>query len=139
MPGTLTVTPVALTITADNKTTVYGASLPTLTTRCAGLVNGDTSASLTTQPTVTTSATLASQPGTYSITASGAVDPDYTISYAGGTVTVEKDATLATLSSLPSPSFVGQPVTFMFAVSAEMRRDRARPAARSFFGTAAPC
>ena len=29
--GTLTVTPVALTITADTQTKVYGAALPTLT------------------------------------------------------------------------------------------------------------
>ena len=51
--GTLTVTPAALTITADNQTKVYGAALPTLTASYTGFVNGDTSASLTTQPTLT--------------------------------------------------------------------------------------
>ena len=51
--GTLTVTPAALTITADNQTKVYGAALPTLTASYSGFVNGDTSASLTTQPTLT--------------------------------------------------------------------------------------
>ena len=48
--GMLTVTPVALTITADNQTKVYGAALPTLTASYSGFVNGDTSASLTSSP-----------------------------------------------------------------------------------------
>ena len=40
--GTLTVTPAALTITANNQTKVYGAALPTLTASYSGFVNGDT-------------------------------------------------------------------------------------------------
>jgi hypothetical protein len=59
-PGTLTVTPASLTITADSKTKVYGAALPTLTASYSGFVNGDTSASLTTRPTLSTTATAAS-------------------------------------------------------------------------------
>ena len=59
--GTLTITPVALTITANNQTKVYGAALPTLTASYAGFVNGDTSASLTTLPMLDTTAT-AGQP-----------------------------------------------------------------------------
>ena len=88
--GTLTVTPVALTITADNQTKVYGAALPVLTASYTGFVNGDTSASLTTQPTLTTTATAASSVAgsPYPITASGAVDPNYTISYVAGSLTV---------------------------------------------------
>ena len=55
-----------------------------------GFVNGDTSASLTTQPTLTTTATASSQyrGGPYTITASGAVDSDYTISYVSGMLNV---------------------------------------------------
>ena len=86
--GTLSVTPAALTITADNQSNVYGAALPTLTASYGGFVNGDTSASLTTAPTLGTSATAASHVGSYAITASGAVDADYTITYVGGTLTV---------------------------------------------------
>ena len=56
----LTVTPAPLTIVADDQTTVYGAALPTLTASYTGFRNGDTSASLSTQPTLTTSATSAS-------------------------------------------------------------------------------
>ncbi len=79
-----------MTITANNQTKVYGAALPTLTASYSGFVNGDTSASLTTQPTLTTTATAASHVAgsPYAITASGAVDPDYTISYVAGTLTV---------------------------------------------------
>ena len=88
--GTLNVTPASLTITADNKTKVYGAALPTLTASYSGFVNGDTSASLTTLPSFSTTATAASHVSgnPYAITASGAVDADYTISYVSGTLNV---------------------------------------------------
>ncbi len=88
--GSLTVTAAPLTITANDQTKVYGAALPTLTASYTGFVNGDTSASLTTPPTITTTATVASHVSgnPYSITASGAVDTDYTISYVDGSLTV---------------------------------------------------
>ena len=79
-----------MTITADNQTKVYGAALPTLTASYTGFVNGDTSASLTTQPTLTTTATASSHVAgsPYTITASGAVDADYSITYVAGSLTV---------------------------------------------------
>src|SRR5205085_664570 len=40
-PGTLTVTPAALSVTADSKAKVYGAALPALTGSLVGVVNGD--------------------------------------------------------------------------------------------------
>src|SRR5207245_661658 len=88
--GSLTVTPASLTIAADNKSKVYGAALPTLTVSYLGFVNGDTSASLTTQPTITTTATAASHVAgsPYTITASGAADSDYSISYIATRLTV---------------------------------------------------
>jgi hypothetical protein len=86
--GTLSVTPAALTITADNKTKVYGAALPTLTASYDGWVNGDTSASLTTLPSVSTTASAASHVGSYAITVNGAASSDYTISYVEGTLSV---------------------------------------------------
>ena len=55
--GAVTVTPVALTITANNQSKVYGAVLPTLTVSYSGLVNGDSAASLAIDPTITTTAT----------------------------------------------------------------------------------
>ena len=97
--GNLFVTPAALTITANNATKVYGAALPTLSASYAGFVNGDTSASLTTQPTLSTTATAASPVGSYTVTAAGAVDGNYTISYLGGTLTVTRAALTITANN----------------------------------------
>ena len=90
VPGSLAVTSVPLTITANNQTKAYGAALPTLTASYTGFVNGDTATSLTTPPTLTTPAStfsdVAGSP--YAITASGAVDPDYAISDVPGNLSV---------------------------------------------------
>jgi uncharacterized protein YjiK len=87
-PISVSVAPAPLTIAADNLTKFYGAALPTLTASYTGLVNGDTPGSLSTAPTLTTTATAASPVGSYGIAIGGAVEPNYTISYAGGTLTV---------------------------------------------------
>ncbi len=83
--GTLTVTAAPLTITADSKSKVYGAALPALTVTYTGLVNADTPATFATAPNIApaiaTPATAASHAGSYPITASGAVDADYAITY----------------------------------------------------------
>ena len=97
--GSLTVNPAALTITADNKTMDCGAAVPSLTASYSGFVNGDTSASLTTPPTLTTTATSASPAGSYDIDVSGAADPNYNITYVTGTLTVIPVATIAAWSS----------------------------------------
>ena len=96
---TVTVNPAPLTITANSLTSVYGATLPALSASYTGFVNGDTSASLTTQPTVSTMATAASPVGNYSITASGAVDANYTISYVFGMLTVTPAALTVTANN----------------------------------------
>jgi hypothetical protein len=87
-PVSLVVSPAPLTITADSKSMVYGGSLPTLTASYSGFVNGDTVASLTTAPTLSTAATAGSHVGGYAITASGAAAANYTITYVGGTLSV---------------------------------------------------
>ena len=86
---TVNVSPAALTITANNQNKVYGA-LPELTASYSGFVNGDTAASLTLPPKLSTTATTNSSVsgGPYTITASDAVDPNYTISYVAGTLAV---------------------------------------------------
>jgi hypothetical protein len=87
---TANITPSLLRITVNNQTKVYGAALPTLTASYMGFVGGDSAASLTTLPTLTTAASatssVASSP--YTITASGAVDPNYTIIYVAGSLSV---------------------------------------------------
>ena len=66
----MTITPAPLTITANNAARAFGVANPTFTDSYSGFVNGDTSASLTTQPTLTTTASSALPAGTYPITAS---------------------------------------------------------------------
>lgn len=92
---TLTIKPAPLTITADNQSTVYGEAIPPLGLfTCYGLVNGDTPASLTTQPmSTTTTLTRGESVGVYPIYISGAVDPNYTITYIDGTFTITPDST----------------------------------------------
>ncbi len=86
--GLLTVTPAPLTITAVDKTKVVGSANPPLTHTVKGLVNGDTTKKLTKAPALTTKATKSSKVGSYPILVSGAVDPNYTIKYVNGTLTV---------------------------------------------------
>src|SRR5207249_436378 len=87
-PGTLTVTPVPLTVQADDQSKVYGAALANFTVSFSGFVNGDTAASLATQPQVTTTATAASGVGSYPLTVSTAADVNYTITFQGGTLSI---------------------------------------------------
>ena len=56
--GTLTVTKAVLTVTADDKTKVYGTANPALTVSYSGFVGTDNASSLTTQPVSYTHLTL---------------------------------------------------------------------------------
>jgi hypothetical protein len=88
-----------------------------LTASYAGFVNGDTLASLAKLPILTTPASVASGVGMYAITASGAVDADYTISYVPGTLTITPapltlaagDQGLSTSSLLAAPALLAAP------------------------------
>jgi gliding motility-associated-like protein len=91
--GTLTIGKKDLTITADNKQKVYGEANPTLTFSYTGLVNGDTK--VTTEPSISTTATQSSNVGSYPITLSGAADQNYAITLVNGTLTIgKKDLTI---------------------------------------------
>jgi hypothetical protein len=88
--GKLTVIKAALTITADNQTKVYGDANPTLTYSYAGFKNSETASALTTLPTITTTALIASNVGLYDITLSGAAASNYSLSYTGAKLTITK-------------------------------------------------
>jgi hypothetical protein len=88
-----------------------------LTVSYAGLVNGDTAAALTTPPTLSTTANSAAPIGFYVITADGAVDPDYAISYVDGTLNVALESPGITLVTSAAASVYAQPVTFTATVS----------------------
>ncbi len=114
--GSLTITPVNLTITADNKSMVKGSSVPSLTASYAGFVNGETAAALATPASLTTTATSSSPAGTYPINASGATSPDYIITYLSGLLTVTP-ATLSTLSVSASSTSVSVGSTLQFTAT----------------------
>ncbi len=98
--GTLTITKAPLTISGGDYVMKQGDAMPTLKAVYAGFKNGETSAVLTKQPTLTTTATSASIPGTYEVIVSGAEAENYEISYDAGTLTiVDADAVVVMAKS----------------------------------------
>src|ERR671935_71597 len=88
--GTLSVTPAPLTITASSGSSVYGSAPGPVTASYSGFQNNDTAASLSTQPTCTTTATAQSHVGSYATSCAGAASNDYTFAYVAGSWTVNK-------------------------------------------------
>jgi len=80
--GTLTITPAALTVTANDASRMVGAADPAFT------YGTNPSVSLTTPAICTSTATASSPVGTYPITCSGGALANYNISYVAGTLTV---------------------------------------------------
>jgi gliding motility-associated-like protein len=83
-----TVNAAPLTITADDKTKVFGTGNPVLTASYSGFVNNETVARISVLPIISTTAAKTSAVGQYTITAGGAVAPNYNISYLTGVLTV---------------------------------------------------
>ena len=104
--GSVQVTPATLSITASSALDTYGDTVGAVTPAYLGFVAGDTPASLTTQPTCSTTATAASPVGSYDTSCSGAVDPNYTFSYIDGSVQVGP-APLAVTASSASITYGG--------------------------------
>jgi hypothetical protein len=105
--GSVTVGPAPLNITASNVTTTYGTR-PDVVADYAGFVNGDSAVKLTTEPTCSSTDTGSSPVGSYPSSCSGAVDANYTITYAKGSVTVGP-APLNVTASSPSFTYGGTP------------------------------
>lgn len=97
--GTLTINRAPLKVKADDKTRAENTDNPALTVTYTGFKNGETEAVLDTKPTVTTTATKASAPGTYPITVSGGSAKNYTLSYENGTLTVTAGTLVLTARS----------------------------------------
>ena len=97
--GSLTVTPGALTVIADNKSRPYGATNPPLTATIAGFVGGDSRTSAVTgSPDLSTTATPANVAATYPITVTqgSLAAANYTFSsFVPGILTVTTNDTLA--------------------------------------------
>ncbi|MGI4750144.1 MAG: MBG domain-containing protein [Janthinobacterium lividum] len=96
---TFTVNKAALTITADNQTISYGTPIPALSVHYSGFVNGENQMVLTAQPSVSTTATATSDPGTYPITVSDTTAANYTITFVAGTLTISPKAQTITAAA----------------------------------------
>jgi hypothetical protein len=88
VPGTLTVDPAQLTVTANDVSTIYGSGLPQLSATYSGFVNNDSVSSLLSTASLHTNAVDSSSVGNYQITADGVADPNYVVTYVAGTLTV---------------------------------------------------
>jgi hypothetical protein len=86
--GTETITPAPLTITAVNKSRVYGSPSPAYTTVFSGLKNLDTRDDIS--GLTVTGAPEQAGAGSYPIVPSGGSNPNYDISYVEGTETVTR-------------------------------------------------
>ncbi|MDX1950744.1 MAG: MBG domain-containing protein, partial [Verrucomicrobiota bacterium] len=90
VPGTFTITKRTLTVTAENKSKVYGEANPTFTATITGFVNGENASVLTSPVVLSSVATAASSVGNYSIVPSGAAAQNYNINFVSGTLAVTK-------------------------------------------------
>lgn len=108
-----------LTITANDKTKVYGAPLPELMATYSGFVPGEGTNNLTALATLTTPATATSDVGTYAITPSGVASANYEFSYVAGTLTITQSLTVGAIASSANPALPGTNVTFTMTVSAQ--------------------
>ena len=87
--GTLTIKKAQLIVIPKDYNIKQGDNLPAFEVTYEGFRNNETSAVLTKQPTITTTATSTNKPGVYEINASGAEAQNYDISYSKGKLTIE--------------------------------------------------
>lgn len=102
---TFTVNKALLSITANDKSKVYGADMPALTLTYSGWKNGDTTRALTTVPQPGTTATKTADVGTYPITISNAAAANYSFEYHPGTFTITALAQTISFPALPSKTY----------------------------------
>jgi formylglycine-generating enzyme required for sulfatase activity len=90
--GSLAVTPRTLTVTAADRSRIYGDANPVFSLTYSGFVNGDDAGDLDTLPTATCVATPASAATAYPIVPAGGADGNYSFSYVNGTLSVSPAA-----------------------------------------------
>jgi hypothetical protein len=116
--ATIVITPAPLTAMAVDQVKMFGAPVPVLTINYVGLVNGDTPGMMASVLGLTTTATATSPIGTYPIgPVWGVANPDYTVTFVPGVLTVQPAATSVTVTSSANPSGVNQPITLTASVA----------------------
>lgn len=113
----LTITPVAVTVSANAVTQPYGTAIPALIGTLIGVLPQDATTATAVYSTV---ATQTSAPGIYPITATlkGVAAANYALSLApsSGSLTITKASTNITLTSTPATQYAGVAVTLKAVV-----------------------
>jgi gliding motility-associated-like protein len=94
--GTLTINKATLIATSDNKSRSYGQPNPTFTITYSGFLNGDNVSAISTEPVASSSATINSIVGTYSISLTGGMSTNYLFTFQLGTITISKAILIVT-------------------------------------------
>ncbi len=121
--GSVEIDPAPLSVFASSVSTTYGAAPPAITASYSGFVGGQSATDLSTAPACSSAVLPTSPVGTYPSSCSGAVDPDYSFTYAPGTVTVSPAALSITASS--SSMVYGDPVPPISAVITGLQNEEA--------------
>jgi hypothetical protein len=115
--GLLTNSPAALLVTADNKTNIFGAPLPTYTASYSGFKLSDNPASLTTPVALNSAATQSSPVGAYDIVPSAAAGSNYVVSFVNGALYIIGAQSSGALASSANPALPAANVTFTYTLS----------------------
>ena len=97
--GTLSIIPAPLTIKVNDATRQYYSDNPSFSYSCIGFVNDEDKNVLLSTPTISTSANLKSNVGTYEIKAYGADTPNYSITYISGTLSITPITLMASVGN----------------------------------------
>jgi gliding motility-associated-like protein len=138
--GVFTVSPAALTITANSLSKSYGAANPTLTLSYSGFVGTDNNTKLTTQPTLSTTAVTNSPVSTYPITPAGATAANYAITFVPGVLTVTPVAlavSVANGSKLYGAALPAFTINYTGFISGDSQASLTSPATATTTATAA--
>jgi hypothetical protein len=102
------INPAVLSVTANNLTSPYGHSLPSLTSVLSGFVNNDSTSVVSGAAALSTTATSTSAVGSYPITvATGTLAAaNYTFLFGNGTLAIQPAAATISINNIPaSPAF----------------------------------
>src|SRR5262249_50792805 len=111
LDGRFIVTPAPLTVTADDRTRIYGSANPAFTASYDGFILGQGPSVLGGTLTFTTAAATTSNVGTYALTPGGLTSSNYAIHFVAGTLTVTPAPLSATVDNVskvygaPNPLF----------------------------------
>lgn len=100
IPADLIISKKELLIAADDQTRKFGEENPPLTLSLSGLVNDEKETDINVLPHISTSATAASDVGTYEIILEGSEDDNYELSLEKGTLLITKAEATITFSNL---------------------------------------